>query len=429
MRSFFGKEVGIPKEINDNEISEAPVPPQNKGSEKMVETPDTGKVAFLGGDTVLGVQDEGISDTQEERMTYDFLEFLQVGDELETWVEYEDQVTHEFKKTAISLYTIEKQLGEGGMGVVYKARRKNGQEVVLKMIKGEFLNNFDAMRRFEREIRTQIELTQGGMSRSIEPLDIIHVQDPKEGSSETRIALVLPFMKDGNLHTFMNDLEMHENLGKNEEALLVTIGKEISLALAQMHAQGYVHRDIKPENIFVNKRSFHVSLGDFGLTKMISDIKNDTKSDLELAKDYDISQDGIIVGTPEFMSPSALTGLPFEGDTDFDNDLYALGMSLYLFRTHGKNPFIDSNDYLVIAQKKVKEQPKTIKEIMGENYKPLKIDPLIETLINFSVKDRKSVTIDGEVYDLKDAESLAKSFEKFMKHYQLVTPVEEYKNV
>lgn len=200
-------------------------------------------------------------------------------------------------------YKIEKIIGQGGMGNVYKAfHAKSGLTVAVKVISSSIANEVRFRRRFEAEIETLKRLKHPNIVQLI-------------GYGE----------ENGNLFYSMEYVEgesLHECLKKNgpvpwEDAL--RIGIDISSALKHAHDMGIIHRDLKPANLLINHEGT-IKLVDFGIAKLFG------ATEMTMA--------GSIVGTADFMSPEQADGKPATPRSD----LYSLGSVLYAAVT-GRAPF------------------------------------------------------------------------------------------
>jgi serine/threonine protein kinase len=210
-------------------------------------------------------------------------------------------------------YSIEEFLGEGGMGVVYRAMdTRLKRPVAIKFLSEEFATRA-AQRRFQREAQ---------MASSLNHPHILTVHDV--GESGGRQYLVTEFIDGGTL----KDWALREKPGWQQVVDLLT---GVADGLAAAHAAGILHRDIKPANIFVAKNGY-AKLGDFGLAKLDESIsrEGDATDALTAAR----TQPGMVIGTLAYMSPEQASGKPL----DALSDVCSFGIVLYeLFA--GKRPF------------------------------------------------------------------------------------------
>jgi serine/threonine protein kinase len=201
-------------------------------------------------------------------------------------------------------YSLMRELGRGGMATVYLAQDlKHRREVAIKVLDPELgvaLGN----ERFLREI----ELTAGLTHPNILPLY-------DSGIAANQLYYVMPYIQGPTLREHL----ARKHRLSLDEALF--IAKGVSDALAFAHAKGIVHRDIKPENILL--QNGHPFVADFGIARPAS-----------LPASALITQTGIAVGTPAYMSPEQATG----GAVDNRTDIYSLGSILFEMLT-GEPPF------------------------------------------------------------------------------------------
>ena len=219
-------------------------------------------------------------------------------------------------------YTIERELGQGGMAVVFLARDlRHDRKVAVKVLRPEVSAEIGA-ERFLREIKLAAGLTHP---------HILPVHD--SGEAEGLLFYVMPNMEGRSLRERL-DQERQLPL---EEALRIT--REVAAALDYAHRQQVVHRDIKPENILLHEGAAMVA--DFGIGKALSGNGSTT-------------QTGVTVGTPAYMSPEQASG-----DTGVDgrSDLYSLGCVLYEMLS-GEPPFTGPTGQAIIAKRFVSPVPK-----------------------------------------------------------------------
>ena len=225
-------------------------------------------------------------------------------------------------------FLVERELGSGGMGVVYLIQDKvSGFKLALKILKPEFSRDSAATRRFEREIRILASLRHAAVPGIVEwgiyNESLFFISELVEGEDL------------GQLLSRRQKLPHHEAL-----PLIMTVAE----ALASAHQVGIVHRDLKPSNVMVAKDG-KVFLIDFGMARSIS---------RELTR---LTETGLIVGTPQYMSPEQLNSQ----QADERSDIYSLGVLLYEMLT-GIVPF-SGDSMLVIASKLLREKPRAPREL------------------------------------------------------------------
>ena len=193
-------------------------------------------------------------------------------------------------------YTIESELGRGGMATVYRAwDRKHERPVAVKVLRRDIAAVLGP-ERFLREIR---------LAAALQHPHILPLHD--SGAANDYLYYVMPYVEGESLR---QRLERERQLPV-EEALRVAV--EVADALSHAHSRGIVHRDIKPENILL--AAGHAVVADFGIARAI-----------DVAGGDKLTQTGITLGTPAYMSPEQAAGDP---QTDGRSDLYSLGCVLY----------------------------------------------------------------------------------------------------
>ncbi len=216
----------------------------------------------------------------------------------------------------IGKYRVLGQLGEGGMGRVFRGFHVALQRpVAIKVLFGNVVRDPVAMARFEREARAAARARH---PRIVETLDFGRLPDG-------RPYLVMELIETETLRQ-----RMHRAPLTPAEALIVARG--VTEALAAAHAVDVVHRDLKPSNIFVDD-DLEVKLGDFGAAKIL-----DPGGDSITGAD-------VTIGTPHYMAPEQILNEPVDGRTD----IYALGCVLYRMLA-GATPYSGGDTRTVLAQ-------------------------------------------------------------------------------
>ena len=207
-------------------------------------------------------------------------------------------------------YRIEAQIGEGAMGRVYRATQLSvNRSVAIKFLSGNKPRNKDELRRFFREALIASKLDHPNIVQVIE-----------FGVDDDALApfIVMKLVPGENLHEL---LKREGPLSVDRAVKLLT---QVARALAAAHGIGLIHRDLKPANLMVSRYGAeeHVTVIDFGVAKSIS------------PQDLALSQSGLVVGTPMYMSPEQAVG----GHVDSRTDLYALGCLLHEMLTGAAPP-------------------------------------------------------------------------------------------
>jgi len=209
-------------------------------------------------------------------------------------------------------YRVVRKLGEGGMSFVYEAKDiSTGEAVAVKIMTPKLAQDKTAAERLRREAGLAMRLDHPNICR------IMRLGETEEGL----IYLVMPLLK-GEL---LSDKEVRD--GPIPVDVGVPIMRQVCDALDFAHRQQIIHRDLKPENIFIcpdAEGRLVAVVTDFGLAK-------EKRAEPGIAK---LTATGIILGTPEFMSPEQIRGKTLDGRSD----IYALGLVAYEMFT-GRLPF------------------------------------------------------------------------------------------
>jgi len=220
-------------------------------------------------------------------------------------------------------YRLERELGQGGMATVYLAHDlKHDRQVALKVLRQELAAALGA-ERFLREITT---------TASLRHPHILPLYD--SGEADGILFYVMPYVEGESLRERLD----REHQLPVDDAL--RIAREVADALSYAHTRGVVHRDIKPENILLE--SGHAVVADFGIARALDAAGGET-----------LTQAGMVIGTPQYMSPEQAAGAK---DLDGRSDLYALGCVLFEMLA-GQPPFTGPTVESVVHQHLAVEPP------------------------------------------------------------------------
>jgi tetratricopeptide (TPR) repeat protein len=226
-------------------------------------------------------------------------------------------------------YRIGHLLGLGGMGAVYLARDAElDRDVALKLIRSDIAADLSALDRFKREIQLSSRVTHR---------NVLRVYDL--GESAGIKFLTMQFVDGKDLASIL------KKAGKLPVPRLIKIFRQIAEGLGAAHEMGVVHRDLKPQNVLVDSLD-QVYLTDFGLAKG--------------TEQSAMTQTGAVLGTPYYMSPEQVKGLP----VDSRSDLFSLGVILYEMAT-GTLPYSGDTPFEVMVQR-TQRPPRPPREINPE---------------------------------------------------------------
>ena len=229
-------------------------------------------------------------------------------------------------------YTLERELGGGGMSRVFVAdEHRLGRKVVVKLLSPELAAAMSTSR-FEREIRVAASLQQANI-----------VPVLSAGDLDGLPYYIMPYVEGESLRARLGR-------GPLPIAEAVSILRDVSRALAYAHERGVVHRDIKPDNVLLSGGTAVVT--DFGIAKALSDSRTH-------AEGATLTQLGTAIGTPAYMAPEQAAGDP---DTDHRADIYAFGCMAYELLA-GHPPFHGLSPHKLMAAH------------MGETPRPIETAP------------------------------------------------------
>ncbi|MBK7078884.1 MAG: serine/threonine protein kinase [Myxococcales bacterium] len=239
-------------------------------------------------------------------------------------------------------YSVTRKIGQGGMGAVYEATHTLiGKRVAVKVLLDKYARKEQVVARLEQEAR---------LASSIGHEHIIDITDFGQ-TEDGRTFVVMEFLEGESLSELLN------REGPLPEQRIVDIARQIASALGAAHAKGIVHRDVKPDNVFLLRRKDKdfVKVVDFGISKSLR------ASDVGEEDSPRLTQTGMVLGTPLYMSPEQARG---DDELDARIDVYALGVIMYELAT-GRVPFTGTN-YLAIISQVLNDDPKSPRAIRPE---------------------------------------------------------------
>ena len=236
-----------------------------------------------------------------------------------------------------------RQIGQGGMGVVYEGIDEAlGRRVAVKFIQPMRAASPEAQERLVREAKATAALHH-------ENIVTIHSIQTINGTP----ALIQQFIDGPTLQ------EVLDSSGALPIERCLDLARQLTQGLAAAHAAGIVHRDLKPGNVLIDKQTGKARLADFGMAKHIADLH--------------LSSPDIVSGTPAYMSPEQSRGEP----TDGRSDLFSLGAILYT-AIAGRAPFQGEDPFVVMDQVRSAQQP-LLASVRPES--PSWLNALVEKLL------------------------------------------------
>jgi len=223
--------------------------------------------------------------------------------------------------TFAARYEVIEELGKGGMGKVYRVfDKKIEEEVALKLIRHEISSDKKTIERFRNELK---------ISRKIAHRNVCKMYDL--GEERGTHYITMEYVSGKSLKGMIG------MMGQLSAGQVVFIAKQVCEGLAEAHRLGVVHRDLKPSNIIIDREG-NARIMDFGIARSL--------------RAKGITGPGVMIGTPEYMSPEQVEGK----QVDLRSDIYSLGVILYEMMT-GKLPFEGDNSLSIALKHKTEEPP------------------------------------------------------------------------
>ncbi len=226
-------------------------------------------------------------------------------------------------------YEIIEELGKGGMGKVFRVEdKKIKEEVALKLIKPEIAADKKTIERFSNELK---------FARKIAHRNVCKMYDL--GEEEGTYYITMEYVPGEDLKSFIRR-SRQLNVGT-----AISLAKQVSEGLSEAHRLGVVHRDLKPQNVMIDKEG-NARIMDFGVARSVTG--------------KGITGAGVMIGTPEYMSPEQVEGK----EADQRSDIYSLGIMLYEMLT-GRVPF-EGDTAFAIGIKQKSESPQDPREFNSQ---------------------------------------------------------------
>ncbi len=219
-------------------------------------------------------------------------------------------------------YQVIEELGKGGMGRVYKVFDTEVREkLALKLLKPEIASDADTIERFRNELR---------LARTVSHRNICRMHDLGREEGTGTYFITMEYVPGEDLKSLIH------SIGALPVGKAVTVARQVAEGLAEAHRLGVVHRDLKPQNIMIDREG-GARIMDFGIARSV--------------RAKGITGAGVMIGTPEYMSPEQVDGK----ETDARSDIYSLGVVLFEMLT-GRLPF-EGETALAVAVKQKSEPP------------------------------------------------------------------------
>jgi len=284
-------------------------------------------------------------------------------------------------------YEIIEDLGEGGMGRVYRAfDKKINEAVALKLIRPEIGFNTQAIERFRNELK---------IARKISHRNVCRMYDLGEEGFLTYITM--EYVSGEDLKRFV------KRAGQLTSGKAIYIAKQVATGLTEAHRLGVIHRDLKPQNIMIDEDG-NARIMDFGIARFVDSDK--------------LTGSGVMIGTPEYMSPEQAE----LKDVDKRTDIYSLGVVMYEMVT-GQVPF-EGETPLSIVMKHKSVTPRNVREINA--LVPKELAAIISKCLEKD-REKRYQTAEELIEDLSNAEKGLSTQERVVPKKKAATAVKTIK--
>ena len=260
----------------------------------------------------------------DEELLTEIRKLLDAHDDRTGWIDGDTSETHIIASAMIERYEIQRELGRGGMGIVYEATdRETRETVALKVLRPEIAADGSAMTRFKNELRLARKITHKNVCRIYE-----------FGRTEKTAYISMEFVDGDSLRAILSRFKALS------VRTAIRIAVQICAGLQEAHAQGVIHRDLKPENIMID-RAGDAKIMDFGIARVATGTATDTG----------------IIGTPAYMAPEQAESKSVDGRVD----IYALGLVLYEMLTG--EPVFTAESAVALALKQIHATPVPLRQL------------------------------------------------------------------
>src|SRR5690348_7752331 len=255
--------------------------------------------------------------------------------------------------------SLERLLGQGGMGAVYLARQERpSRHVAVKVLLPDILMTSQMQEHYLARFRREADIIA-----RLEHVNIVPIY--AYGEQDGLAYLVMPYLQGGSLYDI---LERRGQLSLDET---ITYLREAAAGLDYAHAHEIIHRDLKPANFLLHSDG-RLLLSDFGIARVVQDEMSTSGAALTAV--------GTMLGTPYYMSPEMLRG----EKVDYRADLYALGIIVYQLLS-GQPPFLGETPYTIIAGH-MQEQPPSLHQLNPTI--PSEVDTVVQKALAKNPEDR-----------------------------------------